>query len=535
MDQLKPIIAGIKKYHFWILSVIILLTGLVGWYMSTADLDAQYTARKTEIKDRENSARTIANTQNHPNAQFEENMQVWLTTYRRDIDQAWQKKWEAQQRELTWPAELNVGNTNFANEVNSILLGRPIEALTDEDKQLPTRLRELYRDYIKEELPKLADMIGAKWAPTSTGGAYGGAGGYDSGESYYDPGPSGYGGGSGYGQAGGQLPMEKPPLVVWNPSNQGALQQKSFDWSQRANNTPTTQEVLYAQENLWVLENLMRIIANTNGEITSQHQAIIKQIESIEFGREVMPIRSRVEVPRLATTTAGAGDPYGSGADLYGSGGDPYGSGGDPYGGDPYGGGADPYGSGYESGTGMPGQAVSLNPGDNRYVDKDYNRLSVSDLQSATTSPTSENYYLAVAKRLPVRLNLVMDQREIDKLLVECGNADLMVEVRQVRVNAPKTSTGGGGYATGGYDPGGGGYDTGAGYDGGSGYGGAAQQTDRNEKIFDVPVEIYGIIYIYNPVNKDLLWPEGEPGAETEGDDDEVDPTATASVATNRR
>jgi len=51
----------------------------------------------------------------------------------------------------------------------------------------------------------------------------------------------------------------------------------------------------------------------------------------------------------------------------------------------------------------------------------------------------------------------------------------------------------------------GGGY--GGGYGGEGGPGG--QNSQQNEKIFDVPVEIYGIIYIYNPVNKALLWPDG--------------------------
>ncbi|PQO38596.1 hypothetical protein C5Y97_11160 [Blastopirellula marina] len=172
-------------------------------------------------------------------------------------------------------------------------------------------------------------------------------------------------------------------------------------------------------------------------------------------------------------------------------------------------------------------------PGEFRYVDKDYKKLTLEEVQAASTAPTSENYYLTVAKRLPVRMKFKMDQREIDKLLVECGNADLMVEVRQVRVNAMDTNTGGGSYGGmggggeyGGMESGGMENEFGGGMGGGMMMGGEsggnARNTEQTEKIFDVPVEIYGIIYIYNPVNKALLWPEGsqepveeEPAAES--------------------
>lgn len=527
MDKLRPFLAWLKKHHFWVFSGVVTILAIAGWFLATANLDQQYEARASEIKSRLSSARQIASTPNHPNSQFEVSMNEWLDTYRQDIDLAWQKKWEAQQKELTWPSELNVRGTNFADAINGILLGRPIEALTEEDKELPVRLRELYRDYIKEELPKLAEIIGAKWAPQGgaggTGSDYGIGGGY--GATTYDM----TGGMEGM---GGMIPLEKPPLVIWNPANQGAIQAKSFDWSQQLNNTPTTREVLYAQENLWVLENLMKIIAKTNGAINSPHQATIKVIESIEFGKDVMPIRSKVVVPRIATITAGAdgmgmemGMDMGMGMDGYGMEGDPSMMM-DEYGMDGMGGEMGP--------DGMPMAGAAPNPGDRRYVDKDYRKLALADLQAASTEPTSENYYLAVAKRLPIRLNLVMDQREIDKLLVECGNAELMVEVRQVRVNPTTTGTGAGDAYGGGMEGGGSSYGAmnfgttnyGTGMDGTGNTGG-----EPAEKVFDVPVEIYGIIYIYNPVNQSLLGT----GDEVPSEDVAEDSTATASVAATTR
>ncbi|MEX0793513.1 MAG: hypothetical protein WD045_10280, partial [Pirellulaceae bacterium] len=357
-------------------------------------------------------------------------------------------------------------------------------------------------------------------------------------------GAAGYGGGEGYGgfeeavpyaggmefdglggAGGGRGPLrEKPPLVVWNPSNQGVIQADSYDWAARDNNTPSTKEVLYAQENLWVLENLMDIIARTNGAITEPHQATIKRIESIEFGREVMPISSKVARVRKAASATGMGgmDEMGMGSmELEGS---------------------DPEMMGMEMGSEMEGGAVDpslLDPAHRRYVDKDYKKLTADELKSAMASPSSEQYYLAVAKRLPIRMKLQMDQRKLDKLLIECGNANLMVEVRQVRVNGKDTGRGMGGGYGGGYGGGGDAYTGGGGYEdemsggGGmySGGRGARGKTDADEKIFEVPVEIYGIIYIYNPVNKELLGAEEDDLSEEAGQEADLAETAARPVA----
>ncbi|PQO40279.1 hypothetical protein C5Y96_01525 [Blastopirellula marina] len=550
MDKLRPAIAFLKKYYFWVFAVVVLLVGLGGWYTSISSLDEERQARTQEIESSLNAARQIASTANHPNTQYAEEMQTWLTQYRDDIDQAWQKKWEAQKGVLTWPAELNVGGSVFADIVNGILLGRPIEALTEEDKPMSTNKRELYRDYIKEELPKLAEIIHARWAPAGNGMDGGGQFGIEA-----------FGGGSGY-EGGGMAGMntrtpnalEKPPLVMWNPTNQANIQSKSFDWSAGSasqgiggmdgsggpgggagsgRNVPTTKEVLYAQENLWVLRNIMNVIAKTNGDISSPHQATIKAIDTIEFGREVMPIRSTVVIPR-SPLAAGGSDEYGMESGMME----------DPYGGSGMGMegmdgmGMDGMGMGPD---GMPLEGGEMDPGDYRYVDKDYKKLMVEDLKAATTEPTSENYYLSVAKRLPVRMRFLMDQREIDKLLVECGNADLMIEVRQVRINPQTSGAGGGmdgGSGMGGYGGSGmsgmgglGGMEMGGEFGGGiggmSGTGQSGDNLDQAEKIFDAPVEIYGIIYIYNPVNRDLLWPEGSRPSE---DDSTADDTATETA-----
>jgi hypothetical protein len=218
---------------------------------------------------------------------------------------------------------------------------------------------------------------------------------------------------------------------------------------------------------------------------------------------------------------------------------------------------------------------VSLDPANFRYVDNEYKPLPAERVREAMSSGSPEDAFLVVAKRMPIRMRLLVDQRKLHRLLAEFGNSPLPVEIRQVRVNreAGLTSSGGGydmaysgggdtmyesggsdmygmpgmegggygsgGYGSGGYGSGGygsGGYgsgesgtsDYGSGYEEGgeygmpgfgydTGYGGAGPRRGEvsSTTTYDLPVEVYGIIYIYNPVDRNKLGIEQTAGDQT--------------------
>ena len=85
-------------------------------------------------------------------------------------------------------------------------------------------------------------------------------------------------------------------------------------------------------------------------------------------------------------------------------------------------------------------------------------------------------------KLMPIRMSLVMDQRRIPKLLVECANSNMPIEVRRVRILTVAGATGMSGMAQ---TPAGG----------------------QSEDIgpMDIPVEIQAWIYIYNPPDEKNL------------------------------
>lgn len=230
-----------------------------------------------------------------------------------------------------------------------------------------------------------------------------------------------------------------------------------------------------------------------------------------------------------------------------------------------------------EGGMGGMETLLARDPAEMRYVDEKYQPLPASRLRGALTSRSPEDALLAVAKRMPVRIRVGIDQRRLNVFLAQCGNAKLPLEVRQVRINRPPAPVGGmGGYGMmagggpgyeSGYAPGGmggfaggfsgssdGGYSSGGfgglggfsamgggtaggfggfgttagegytspGMMGGTGRPGAVPGSVTADASVDpnmIDVEVYGIVYIYNPVNVNQLNPDvsGSSGEASEG------------------
>ncbi|GIW93928.1 MAG: hypothetical protein KatS3mg110_1969 [Pirellulaceae bacterium] len=520
----KDIVRTLQKNSFWIATGLMVVVSLAIWWLSTARLRSETKARIDAIKSMEGAVRTVANTPHHPNQHTQRHMEEVISRLSEDVYDAWQQQYDRQRALLTWPQILG---QEFIAIVTRL---QPIEAKVkfgpDVKEELNLTLRQRYRDYIDTELPKLADIIGAHWAASTPAGR----------------------------RAAGPL---KPPVVHWSPSDQQALQRLRFNWGGRA---PTTLEVLYAQEDYWVLRSIMEIIKATNGDVEHRYQAAVKTIDFIDIGRTAIS-------PTAAGATGGfllGGSSMGGGeADAAGGT-----IGGFPMSGMPgisagAGGGTAAVGGNEiaSGGTLGPTAAAPLtDPGDYRYVDPKLSPLPAQRVRSAFDSTNPEDAFLMVAKRIPVRIRVKVDQRKLPKLLAECGNARMQLEVRQVRINqAPRrgSSLGGGGAFGGGMgstppppgEPtgmaGGGGEDAGVsipGFGGGAEgfFGGAENEPDAaggglagpgfagssappfygpsappgtaatgralsDESPFDVDVELFGVIYIYNPVDREKL------------------------------
>ncbi len=167
MDKLRDFITGFKRQLFWALTGALLAWALVAWFFATGWLIGQFDGNQRKaISQFENMGRIARMGQDPtaeelPNDSTIEGMEARITARRKEARQAWEKKYTNQVDILQWPKELE---SDFLAAVKKL---RPIEETVSffpaEREILTIDMRELYANYIKNELPKLAELIGAEW------------------------------------------------------------------------------------------------------------------------------------------------------------------------------------------------------------------------------------------------------------------------------------------------------------------------------------------------------------------------------------
>lgn len=479
MDQLKDYFAVAVKYGFWIGCGVVFLGSMIFWYLSTSTLATEAERQTTSIK---GSISTVSQIQSelsiHPNAKSHAEMQKLIEDRQDQVLQSWETLFDRQSEILVWPED--VLTKKFVDQYRKkIPIEYYVEYPTPEADALTTSMRSTYAKHIKNELPDIAKIAGAKWTAE-----------FEASNS----------GGEMFGNSRGRIDPElleerilgirQGPLVVWTQQSQANLLSDLFPW--RAAGLPNTLEIYYSQENLWVLRQLLQIIGDVNGAAKQPYQAKIHEINGIKIGSSVVYGAGQISAPGSHTTSGGMG-----GMDM-GMGGMDMDMGMDDMGMDDF-------------GMGMGNEMVSPDPAEFRYVSEGLEKIAAVDLRSALKDIKPENVALAIAKRLPVMMSLKMNQRAIPELLAACGSANLMVKVRQTRI-MPKgkvsSAASGGDMGYGGgmdeMDSGMGEMDSGMG-GGGMGRSMVGKDQPIDEFPLDMQVEIYGLIYIYNPPDLDKL------------------------------
>ncbi len=545
MDNVKKFLAVLNKYQFWAISGALLMTTIVCWWLATAGVASQKSQRFTKL---DGAFKGVIIAHNHPNQGVIDKIGQQHESLKRSVFDAWEVLYREQKEKNPFPKVLG---EDFKRQFENL---KPKEDLQPE-------YRELYQNFIMGHFPTLLKMIDVRrpaeekeaerGAAARPGGARPGAmgaAGRRSPEGTVRPRTNparmpGLGGGgaprpgavAGREGAGSE---EWIGTVDWNESDYRALEDR-FEWRE----TPSTLAVILAQEDLWVYEALLRIIKNTNDSATSYATAAVKRIDALEIGADAAKAWKDAEAAIFQVTQAGPAVVAGVAEGMGPSGGPPGGPGGMRPG-------------GMEPGMpGGPGGAAGLSPEDHsrqllmesRYVDDNGKPLSYDPEYPYAKHPYAE------FKMMPIRMNLVMDQRRLPKLLAECANSNMPILVRRIRIlksqgaaaislaAAPtaQQGQGGAGPMPGAMGLGGPGMSPrgpgmmgtgrpprgGAGVEGaGAGrVGGPARQLGDKEEAtpFDMPVEVHGVIYIYNPPDRQKVGTgaaSGEKSAEAGAD-----------------
>jgi hypothetical protein len=386
MDQLKVILKQLQKYHFWLLSVVAIIAGMTGTMLAARSLTAAYTEGIVKIVARFKALGDIRSTDPYPNNLWKQAVEKLNGQEQTRVRKAWDMVYDEQKTLLVWPADLKDDFLKFVND-------NPQKA------DIPPRYRERYRDYIKNEFPRLLKIIDA--SPLADAKAN---------------------------VAGRTAKDANEPAheyrVVWDKMNEDEIR-KTLDWG----DVPSSAEVRRAQEDLWVYAALLTIIKNVNDE--HQFTTPVREILKIEIGKPAAVAFEADQGPLHIIHLAAAESPPPTSAPP------------------------------------PPAEAAAEKAADEgRYVDENGKQLGPG---------LSEN---AEFKRMPVFLRIKIDQREILRFLVECANSPLPVEVRQLRINPSKSSSNSPSSPTGG-----------------------PKAAASEGASYDVPLELHGIIYIYNKPN----------------------------------
>ena len=547
MDAIKNFWKKIAPHQFWILSGLVFVASVSIFFLTSSSLSALIKARTTKVDSAFSKLSTVKSTlDTHPNSFTHSKLDEMANALELEVQEAWKLQYLRQEPLLVWPPKAFSAKTETLEIMKNL---RPIEQFVDFPvdptvspiNKITVNDREVYKRYIAPEFAEVSKIIGTEWKPGSdsessssmgsggmgmgSGGMGMGSGGMGMGSGGMGMGPGGMGMGGQFGADGSQ----GKDLVRWSQSSQQELMSQILPWYGMST-PPSVLDIYYTQEDMWLLTGVMEIIKATNGSAIENFQTKVREIEWIRMGRY-----ANRDAGALSGGAGGGGGGMmmggsggmmgGSGGMMGGSGGMMGSSGGMAGGGDEGGGSG---GSGGTAPSGGGGEAVD--PADSRYISfaegKEFEALKGAELRDAMKNISAQNAVDAVAKRVPIRMRLKIDPNHLNTLITECGNANMMLEVYQVRFNVAASVGGGAGGMMGGPGAGSGGGIPGVTKPGGSpssGGGGAAGGSSGDEEPgagsatgfgssgfgdeaglsegSEVSIEIFGLVYLYNPVN----------------------------------
>jgi len=418
MDKLRVVLDFVRKHHFWLLCGVAVIGSLAGWWLARSSLSDEFDKGKANINSKFSSLEQIQQNPFPPNNDWKAGIGKLTDLEREKVSTAWKAVYAEQQKVLEWPAVLG---DRFKQDIQRwIAANNP----TDPTKEIIEALRLSYRNLVRDkEFERLLAIVDAKAQLEDDSKR--------TGVTTPAPATTARAPGAGAATAAADDKPERKYKVIWAGESQDAVN-NSLKMSEVA--VPSTYEVSLKQEDLWVYGALLNIIRATNKDTT--YTSRVKHIESLAIGVEAAKLfqdgmkPGKIEIARVSNED----------------------------------------GSTTSSSQSNPADGATKAIDDGRYVGRDGNPISGTEAKSQQF------------KRMPVHMTLKMDQREINRLLTECANSPLPVEVRQLRINANAEAPGGSRPPA------------------SAARGNQADDASPTAPdIFDVTLDINGIIYIYNP------------------------------------
>src|SRR5262245_22674382 len=106
MDQLRTALAWLKRYHFWVLSVLIALVCVACWYKGSTNMNARYTKDQGTITGQFTTVKNLRNQPFHANDDVNAKQSAQTKKQGEDVEKLWQQVFNRQRDHvLKWPAQ----------------------------------------------------------------------------------------------------------------------------------------------------------------------------------------------------------------------------------------------------------------------------------------------------------------------------------------------------------------------------------------------------------------------------------------------
>jgi hypothetical protein len=496
----------VKKYIFWVCIPIGLLFPAFTTFSAVTSITKAFNDRKSALESTKKTTEGISANRSHPNEVTITDIQNCSKELRVRVRQAWATLEKDQRERNLWPEDVGA---DFREEVLKLKF---FDAMS-------TYARERYLNFLEDYLPLLDIFVDRRriqqkddqgeWkemAFTTTNNTRGNSNAPSSDMSMSIGGRDASGGGISdmniMGTTEAALPLGPDGEEIYRYVG-------TVDWANPETRTVPaswtrilkSNEVWFAQEELWVYHALLSVIKESNTEATGPHNAVVKRIENLLIGQAASAALESRSSSRL-----GGGASSGAASTGLSSAVDPS-----------------------ERDTSVVTVArteedVIAMKQDNRYVDDKARPLKAND-----KAPFDQ------FKRMPICLRLIVDQRRIPEILVNCANCSMPIDVLWVRINpaatkpfdlgaydASVTASGASSNDMGGMGMSGMGGGSSSYSGGGSGRSATGDDTQvRMDGIGGIygtnaiPIEIYGCINIFNPVEHGGLQQQEELATET--------------------
>jgi hypothetical protein len=376
MEKLRVVLEQLKKYHFWVLCGLIVVLSFLTWFLATGERAKNYADRKSQIDGTIGLVKAVANKSDHPSQSGIDEIHATTTKLLAQVDSAANRLYREQRVSNPLPVVFPDPNQQQGFEAAFERILAPMEKI---EKLPPNTLDELYRSryrfHIQEHFPKLFELIERRTEedvkPILT-------------ESGRPP----------------PATTRMVGIVDWNDA-----EKKINSFKDRfSGTTPTTLDIFMTQEELWVYETLLKVIRNTNNvgadkdhykKPASHKEARVKQILTMNIGKDAVQDWTNCEHALInlsgESTTGGAEQTA-----------------------------QQPPAQTQRATTGT---SSGESPLAGRYIDD-----KGKPLADPADGPFPE------FRMMPINLKVVIEQKDIPRLLAECANSAMRIDVRGVRI-----------------------------------------------------------------------------------------------------